>query len=132
MSEVVGRVTFFIEKQGTNERNVTVSFSTADSSATGKEATQVVQMCVYYSGFLPASTDYTATNQPVTFRPSDTLLNVTVPITDDSVYELQETFSAMLTTTDPGVEITANTASASITDNDSKFAETAITSMYIL
>ena len=89
-------------------------------------------MCLYYSGFLPASTDYATTSQPVTFRPSDTLLNVTVPITDDSVYELQETFSAMLTTTDPGVEITANTANASITDNDSKFAATAITSMYIL
>ena len=89
-------------------------------------------MCLYYSGFLPASTDYATTSQPVTFKPSDTLLNVTVPITDDSVYELQETFSAMLTTTDPGVEITANTASASITDNDSKFAATAITSMYIL
>ena len=58
MSEDVGGVTFFIEKQGTNERDVTVSFSTADSSvtgeialnpdsgdydgATGKEATQVV------------------------------------------------------------------------------------------
>ena len=58
VSEDVGRVTFLIEKQGTNERDVTVSFSTADSSATGeialnpvsgdydgatgKEATQVV------------------------------------------------------------------------------------------
>ena len=58
VSEDVGRVTFFIEKQGTNEKSVTVSFSTADSSATceialnpgsgdydgatGKEATQVV------------------------------------------------------------------------------------------
>ena len=57
----MGGVTFFIEKQGTNERNVTVSFSTVDwnatgeialspgsgdydvdGSATGKEATQVV------------------------------------------------------------------------------------------
>ena len=86
-------------------------------------------MCVYYSAFLPASTDYATTSQPVTFRPSDTLLNVTVPITDDSVYELQETFSAMLTTTDPGVEIIANTASATVTDNDSKFATAAVTSM---
>ena len=42
MSEDVGGVTFFIEKQGTNERDVTVSFSTADNSATGKEATLVV------------------------------------------------------------------------------------------
>ena len=80
-------------------------------------------------GFLLASTDYTATNQSITFRPSDTLLNVTVPITDDSVYELQETFSAMLTTTDPGVVINADTASATINDDDSKFAVTAGTSM---
>ena len=86
-------------------------------------------MCVYYSAFLPASTDYATTSQPVTFRSSDTLLNVTVPITDDSVYELQETFSAMLTTTDPGVEIIANITSATITDNDSKFAMAAVTSM---
>ena len=61
VAEDMGRVTFFIEKQGTNERNVTVSFSTVDwnatgeialspgsgdydvdGSATGKEATQVV------------------------------------------------------------------------------------------
>ena len=81
---------------------------------------------MYHSGFLPASTDYTATNQSITFRPSDTVLNVTVPITDDSVYELQETFSAMLTTTDPGMEIIADTASATITDNDSKFSVTSL------
>ena len=42
VSEDEGRVTFFIKKQGTNERDVTVSFSTFDGSATGKEATQVV------------------------------------------------------------------------------------------
>ena len=52
----MGTVTFFIEKQGTNERDVTVSFSTVDwnatgeialspgsgDCATGKEATQAV------------------------------------------------------------------------------------------
>ena len=56
VSEDMGRVTFFIEKQGTNERDVTVSFSTVNGSATdeialspgsgdcatGKEATEVV------------------------------------------------------------------------------------------
>ena len=89
-------------------------------------------MCVYYSAFLPASTDYATTSQSVTFKPSATLLNVTVPITDDSVYELQETFSAMVTTTDPGVEIFADTASVTITDNDSEFAMAPLTSMYIL
>ena len=131
MSEGEGRVTFFIKKQGTNERDVTVSFSTVDGSATGKLLRQCKCVCTtcIYTGFLPASTDYTATNQSVTFKPSDTLLNVTVPITDDSVYELQETFSALLTTTDPGVVISTNTASATITDNDSKFAMAVVTSM---
>ena len=133
-------VTFFIEKQGTNERDVTVSFSTVNGSATGeialspdsgdcatgKEATECKCACTIYSGFLPASTDYATTNQSVTFGPSDTLLNVTVPISDDSVYELQETFSALLTTTDPGVVIIANTASATINDNDSKFSVTSL------
>ena len=85
---------------------------------------------MYHTGFLPAPGDYNATtNQSITFRPSDTLLNVTVPITDDSVYELHETFSAMLTTTDLGMEIVADTASATITDNESKFAMAAVTSM---
>ena len=84
---------------------------------------------MYNTGFLPASTDYATTNQSVTFGPSDTLLNVTVPITDDSVYELHETFSAMLTTTDPGVVIIANTASATINDDDSKFAVTSLQEM---
>ena len=54
---------------------------------------------------------------------------MTVPITDDSVYELHKTFSAMLTTTDLGMEIVADTASATITDNESKFAMAAVTSM---
>ena len=84
---------------------------------------------MYYTGFLPASTDYATTNQSITFRPSDTVLNVTVQITDDNVYELQETFSAMLSTTDLGVVIIANTANATISDDDSKFTMAAVTSL---
>ena len=38
VSEDMGGVTFFIEKQGTNERDVTVSFSTVDGNATGEIA----------------------------------------------------------------------------------------------
>ena len=131
----MGRVTFFIKKQGTNERDVTVSFSTVNGSATG-EVINTCRKCSYKSillVLLSAPGDYVATtNQSVTFSPSDTILNVTVPITDDSVYELQETFSAMLTTTDPGVEIIADTASATITDNGSEFAVAAVISMYNL
>ena len=59
----------------------------------------------------------------MTFGPSDTLLSVTVPINDDSVYELDEMFTAVLTTTDPGVVLFDATATATITDDDSKLAE---------
>ena len=84
-----------------------------------------VNVCVLHVYVLISSRLLQTIPQPTSLSPSnlsDTLLNVTVPITDDSVYELQETFSAMLTTTDPGVVISTNTASATINDNDSRFA----------
>ena len=66
--------------------------------------------------------DYSAVvSQSVTFGPFDTLLSVTVPINDDSIYELDEMFTAVLTTTDPGVVLFDDTATATITDDDSKF-----------
>ena len=65
----------------------------------------------------------------MTFGPSDTLLSVTVPINDDSVYELDEMFTAVLTTTDPGVVLFNDTATATITDDDSKF--TVVTLVYL-
>ena len=58
-----------------------------------------------------------AVNQSVTFGPSDTLLNVTVPIIDDSVCEPVEMFTAVLTTTDPGVVLFNDTATATIIDD---------------
>ena len=74
------------------------------------------------SVFPTAPGDYSAaTSQSVTFRPSDTLLNVTVPINDDSVYELDELFTAVLTTTNPGVVLFDDTATATITDDDGRF-----------
>ena len=72
--------------------------------------------------FPTAPGDYGAiVSQSVTFGPSDTLLNVTVPINDDSVYELDEMFTAVLNTNDPGVVLFDATATATITDDDGKF-----------
>ena len=65
--------------------------------------------------------DYSVVSQSVTFGPSDTLLSVTVPINDDSVYELDEMFTAVLTTTDPGVVLFDDTATVTITDDDGRF-----------
>ena len=71
--------------------------------------------------FPTAPGDYSAVvNRSVTFGPSDTLLNVTVPIIDDSVCEQEEIFTAVLTTTDPGVVLFKDTANATIID-DGKF-----------
>ena len=71
--------------------------------------------------FPTAPGDYSVVSQSVTFGPADTLLNVTVPINDDSIYELDEMFTAVLTTTDPGVVLFDDTATVTITDDDSKF-----------
>ena len=80
--------------------------------------------------FPTAPGDYsTVVSQSVTFGPSDTLLSVTVPINDDSVYELDEMFTAVLTTTDPGVVLFNDTATATITDDDGKF--TMVTLVYL-
>ena len=75
--------------------------------------------------FFPlAPGDYTGiTSRSLSFGPSDTLLRVTVPITNDNAYELDETFSAVLTISSRGlgVVVCAQQAMVTIYDDDSKF-----------
>ena len=71
-----------------------------------------------------APEDYTAVIEfPVIFESSDTSQCDEVPITVDTRYELDEMFTAVLTTTDPGVVLFNDTATATIIDDDSKLAE---------
>ena len=44
--------------------------------------------------------DYTATNQTIIFLPGETMMSVTVSITDDRIHEENESFIAVLKTSD--------------------------------
>jgi len=66
--------------------------------------------------------DFTGqTNTIVTFAPDETVQIVNVTVVDDGTLESTEMFTAMLTATPSSmVMIGAATATATITDNDSK------------
>ena len=74
--------------------------------------------------FRIATLDFTATSIDVTFIPGQTTATVEVPITDDSVSEDTEMFSAVLSTTNPNVMLGEDTASVTILDDDSKGLKT--------
>ena len=64
--------------------------------------------------------DYTAiTAVPLLFQ-SGTIECSSIAITDDIILEGTETFSVLLTSTEPDVVITVTSAPVSIQDNDSK------------
>ena len=57
----------------------------------------------------------------LTFDPGDTLKEVTIPITPDSVVENDETFTVSLTTVHPRVQFSRSTAAVRIDDDDCKY-----------
>ncbi len=66
------------------------------------------------------SGDYTTGfNSAITFGPSDTSFTISVPLQNDAVYEIEEYFQGLLSSIDGGVTIFADTANATITDDDS-------------
>ena len=75
-------------------------------------------MCVYTD-----PDDYLLTEETLLFSPTDTVFDVTIPITDDNVYESTEDFLAQLSkdTTIGGVLIEPDTAIIEITDDDGEF-----------
>ena len=75
---------------------------------------------IYSHLFRIATRDFTGTSIDVTFTPGQIAATVEVPITDDSVSEDTEMFSAVLSTTNPNVMFGEDTASVTILDNDSK------------
>ena len=75
--------------------------------------------------FLTANTDFKGqTSVTVTFAPSETEKIVNVSVLNDDTFESTETFTAMLTAVPGSMAMigTADTATATITDDDSKFS----------
>ena len=76
VSENMEWVTFFIEKKGTNERDVTVSFSTVDGNATGKVTMKLLRQCNCECTILVSSQLLeTIMPQPTSLSPSDLLIH---------------------------------------------------------
>ena len=69
-----------------------------------------------------AGEDYTATSQTVTFAPTEMSKIVMVPITNDSIFEGLEQFTAQLSIPagETGVMLGAATATVDIIDDDSE------------
>ena len=67
--------------------------------------------------------DYGTTSTLLTFGPSDTTRQVSIPIADDSVNEAREQFQALLTLLTTGVDVTIRPSEAPvfIDDDDGKF-----------
>ena len=66
-------------------------------------------------------TDFNSVSQTVTFGTSDTEVFVTVPLVDDNVLEMTESFFGSLTNPVGNVDIIEQRAQVGIFDNDGEF-----------
>lgn len=103
--EGAGFVTLTVIKSGEAPGAVTVKYSTHDNGTDPSSAT--------------ASQDYSASTGTLTFGPSETMKQFTVPILDDAVYEGSETFFVTLSNPTGGAAVRApSTAQVQISEND--------------
>jgi hypothetical protein len=98
VSETAGSVTFTLSLDGASQQDVSVDYSTADGSAL-------------------AGSDYSSVSGTATFLAGETQVQVVVPVLDDSLYELAETFSLNLSN-EVGLTIQTGTANASLKSNE--------------
>ena len=94
-----GSLIFTVSKTGTTALTHAVSFTTANGSAV-------------------AGSDYVANSGSVSFAPADTAKTITIAGANDSKFELQETFSVVLSNPTNGATITVGTGVGTINDND--------------
>jgi hypothetical protein len=87
-------------------------------------ATNVTNSVDYFTSDISATagSDYTATNGTLTFGPGTNSLTITIPITNDSTIESNETFRVSLTNAPGMVFLAASNAIVTILENDSTFA----------
>jgi hypothetical protein len=105
VNEGDGTVTLTVLKSGTAPGTVTVKYSTGDFPPGPSLAR--------------AGQDYSATTGTLTFGPSETMKQVSVPILEDGVYEETETFFVTLSDPTGGAAVRApSTAQVHIGDND--------------
>ena len=140
VTEGAGSVDVTVAVQGSLGRNVVVTLSTVDGTATGGCSYYYTLVTVVYHStplFLsPAPGDYTAiTNMQLTFNASMMSQTVMITIADGAVVEGPETFSVTLETSDTAVMLDPMTAAVNIReDNDSKLysEQVCVSLLYLL
>ena len=98
VDEAAGTVTYTVTLSHPSAGTVTVDYASADGSAT-------------------AGSDYTATSGTLSFAPGQTSLTITVPISDDGVYEGEETYSVGLSNPTGGAAIGTASVTSTIVDD---------------
>jgi hypothetical protein len=100
-----GSVTLTVIKSGEASGTITVKYATGDFPAGPSTAT--------------GSQDYATSTGTLTFEPSETMKQFTVPILEDAVYEATETFFVTLSNPTGGAAVRApSTAQVHISEND--------------
>jgi hypothetical protein len=99
VSEAAGTATLTVTKTGTTAQSTAVNYATSNGTAT-------------------AGSDYTATSGTLTFLSTDTSKTFTVPITNDTTYEGNESFTATLSAPTNGATLGSAVATVTITEND--------------
>lgn len=99
VNEGAATVTVTVTKTGSTALAATVHYATSDGSAV-------------------APGDYGSTSGDLTFAPGETSKNVTVPITDDNVFEASENFGVILSVPGNATLGSPSTATVTIADND--------------
>lgn len=85
---------------------------------TGTATDNITVQCTQVSGTAVAGTDFTVSTQTLLFLPADTAKNCTVPTVQDTVFEQNQTFSAVLQNATGQAVITTAGAIGTIVDDD--------------
>jgi CSLREA domain-containing protein len=96
---------FTVTKSGATDLDATVSYATADGTATGNAS-------------CGAGVDYASKSGTLTFHPADLTMTVTVPVCGDTVYEVNETFNVNLSS--PTDATITNAQGTGTINNDDK------------
>ena len=70
--------------------------------------------------FLSAGSDYSPISNTLNLTSSTTMVEVLIPIIDDSVVETDEQFTVVLSSSDPNVLTSNNQATVTIVNDDGK------------
>jgi uncharacterized repeat protein (TIGR01451 family) len=111
VSEAAGRATVTVTRLGDTSAAASVSYATSDTAG--------VASCNTIDGKASSRCDYTTTIGRLSFAPGETFKTIDVALTDDNYAEGDENFSIALTSATGAALGSPNTATVTITDNES-------------